>query len=120
MTPKEKIDQFFECGYVITFEEQNKMDKLAKSIRRYSNKRIKWLARTMRNKIILIEDEEMIDGDIRWICYTCGHTYGTPFDGICTVHNGTCDVCKGNLPVTSGRKYRPYDMEKLKEVVHEG
>ena len=55
--------------------------------------------------------------DIRWVCYNCGHKYGTVYDGICTVHIGKCDVCKDNgVPVTSGRKYRPYDEEKLKEV----
>jgi len=54
--------------------------------------------------------------DIRWICYTCGHKYGTPYDGICTVHIDKCDVCKNSLPVTSARKYRPYDEKKLKEI----
>ena len=55
--------------------------------------------------------------DIRWVCYDCGHKYGTVHDSICTVHINKCDVCKtSSVPVTGSRHYRPFDVEKLKEV----
>lgn len=44
----------------------------------------------------------------RWVCFSCGPKYGTPYEGVCTVHQGICDICKQEKPVTSGRKFRPY------------
>ena len=57
--------------------------------------------------------------DIRWICWPCGNKYGTPFDDICTAHEGTCSICKTKTVVTSGRKFRPYNEQKLKGVKSE-
>jgi len=55
--------------------------------------------------------------DIEWICWPCGHKYGTTHDSISTCHINTCSVCKEKgVPVTGARHYRPYDVEKLKEV----
>lgn len=45
-------------------------------------------------------------GIIKWSCFECAdkHRINKPYDGICTVHNGICDICKQHLPVTSAKK----------------
>lgn len=45
-------------------------------------------------------------GIIKWSCFECAKKYKTskPYDGVCTVHNAVCDICKRHLPVASAKK----------------
>ena len=49
---------------------------------------------------------QVLAGIIKWSCFECAnkHRINKPYDGTCTVHNGICDICKQQLPVTSAKK----------------
>lgn len=40
-----------------------------------------------------------------WVCLDCGKQYGRRRGGICTMHNGRCDVCGENKAVTEPRDF---------------
>ena len=49
---------------------------------------------------------QVLAGIIKWSCFECAnkHRINKPYEGTCTVHNGICDICKRQLPVTSAKK----------------
>ena len=49
---------------------------------------------------------QVLAGIIKWSCFECAdkHRINKPYDGTCTVHNGICDICKQQLPITSAKK----------------
>ena len=49
---------------------------------------------------------QVLAGIIKWSCFECAnkHRINKPYDGVCTVHNAICDICKQHLPVTSAKK----------------
>jgi hypothetical protein len=50
--------------------------------------------------------KDMIDETYpKWICGTCGETYGTHAVGVATWHEGTCGICGRVTGVTEPRDY---------------
>ena len=49
---------------------------------------------------------QVLAGIIKWSCFECAnkHRINKPYDGTYTVHNGICDICKQQLPITSAKK----------------
>ena len=53
---------------------------------------------------------QVLAGIIKWSCFECAdkHRTNKPYDGICTIHYGVCDICKQHLPITSAKKLFGY------------
>lgn len=49
---------------------------------------------------------------IQWICEECGRKHGNRVPEMATWHHGKCDCCGLSVPVTSGRRFGVWEVEK--------
>ena len=43
--------------------------------------------------------------EVFYICIDCGLKHGSTNDGVCTVHEGICDICHEKKGITHKRNY---------------